>query len=239
MARECRLDNPRPVWKILAALLPAVLLPFLASLLYFVLYSQCQWARALYGATKLFTLLWPLAAVLLVLKEPLPRFGGGWRTHARALLPGALAGLIVAGAMVGLVATPLGAVVMESAGAIRTKALQLGILDHYWAFALFLSLVNSAVEEYYWRWFVYGQIRRLLPGWRAHALAGLAFSAHHAVVVSQFFPWVWVLPFALAVGLGGVIMSVLYERQGTLAGAWACHLLADLGIMRIGYWLLF
>lgn len=34
-------------------------------------------------------------------------------------------------------------------------------------------------------------------------------------------------------------MSLLYQRQGTLAGAWACHLAADLGIMGIGYRLLF
>ena len=232
--------TPRqPTSRILAALVPAALLPLAASLFYFVLFSDQPWARVLYGATKVFTLLWPLLAVRLVLGENLPSPFVNLRRHLLAVPLGALAGLLVVGLMAGLMATPAGAVVLQSADAIRAKAQQLGLLEHYLAFAVFLSLVNSAVEEVYWRWFVYGQLRRLLPGWRAHALAGAAFAAHHVVVVTQFFPLGVGLCFGAAVGLGGVIMSVLYERQRTLCGAWVCHLVADLGIMGIGYGLLF
>ena len=103
---------------------------------------------------------------------------------------------------------------------------------------VFLSLVNSAVEEFYWRWFVYGQLRRLLPVARAHALAGAAFAAHHVVESSPSSSPRGALIFGVAVGLGGVIMSVLYERRRTLCGAWVCHLVVDLGIMGIGYGLL-
>jgi membrane protease YdiL (CAAX protease family) len=223
----------------LAALVPAALLPVTASLFYFVLFSDQPWARILYGATKAFTLLWPLLAVRLLLGETLHNPLGNLRGQLRAVPLGALVGLLVVGLMAGLMATPAGAVVLQSAGTIRAKAHQLGILNHYVAFAIFLSLVNSAVEEFYWRWFVYGQIRRLLPGWWAHALAGAAFAAHHVVVVTQFFPLGVALIFGIAVGLGGVIMSVLYERQRTLGGAWVCHLIVDLGIMGIGYGLLF
>ena len=228
-----------PSSRILAALVPAALLPVTASLFYFVLFSDHPWARVLYGATKLFTLLWPLLAVRFVLGETLHNPLGNLRGQLRAVPLGALAGLLVVGLMAGLMATPAGAVVLQSAGTIRAKAQQLGILSHYVAFAIFLSLVNSAVEEFYWRWFVYGQLRRLLPGWRAHALAAAAFAAHHVVVVTQFFPLGEALGFGVAVGLGGVIMSLLYERQRTLCGAWVCHLVVDLGIMGIGYGLLF
>jgi hypothetical protein len=41
-----------------------------------------------------------------------------------------------------------------------------------------------------------------------------------------------------AVGLGGIIWSLLYQRQGTLSGAWLCHAIVDMGIMAIGYKLL-
>jgi len=225
--------------KLLAALLPAMLLPLIASVVYFVLFSARSWAPLLYTATKIFTVAWPLFACSIILKEPFPRLAGDLGRRLRAGWFGALVGSAISGAMVGLLATPLGAVVLQSAGAIRVKAQQLGILDHYWSFALFLSLANSAVEEYYWRWFVYGKLRALVPGWGAHALAGAAFAAHHIVVATQFFPLAWGVFLGASVGVGGVIMSLLYERQGTLAGAWACHLVADLGIMGIGYWLLF
>jgi membrane protease YdiL (CAAX protease family) len=231
---------PRPTTpRILAALIPAALLPVAASVFYFVLFSAHPWARVLYGATKIFTLLWPLLALGLVLREGLPKIRWNPREHLRAVPLGALAGLLVAALMAGLMVTPAGRIVLESSGAIRAKAQQLGIMEHYIAFAVFLSFVNSVVEEYYWRWFVYGQLRLILPGWRAHALAGAAFAAHHVVVATQFFPLGWGLCLGAAVGLGGAIMSVLYERQRSLAGAWACHMVADLGIMGIGYALLF
>ncbi len=223
----------------LAALLPAVSVPFLASLFYFVLFSGRPAAQALYTAAKLFTMAWPPLAVLFILREPLVFPRNDWGRRLKALPLGLLAGVLMAALLVGLMATPLGAVATESAGRIRLKALQLGILEWYWPFALFLSLVNSMVEEFYWRWFVYGRMRRLTGVWPAHLLAGAAFAAHHVVVATQFFPVGWGILFGSAVGLGGVAMSILYERQGTLSGAWACHLVADLGIMAIGYRLLF
>lgn len=223
----------------LAALVPAMTVPFLASLLYFVLLSGRPVAQALYAGAKVFTLVWPFFAAVFILREPLRWPGRGWGHHLRAIPAGAFWGLLFAGLMAGLLMTPMGAVVAESAGRIRLKAQQMGILDWYWPFAIFLSLGNSLVEEVYWRWFVYGRLRGMVGVWPAHLLAGAAFAAHHVVVAMQFFPPAWGLFFGLSVGVGGVAMSLLYQRQGTLAGAWACHLAADLGIMAIGYRLLF
>jgi uncharacterized protein len=222
-----------------AALLPAMVLPFAASLFYFVLFSDHPAARVLYAATKVFTVLWPWVALRFILREPFPGPVAGVRRWVRALPLGALVGALVVAAFAVALRTGLGSVVDGTAGAIGTKARQLGILDHYWAFALFLSLANSLVEEYYWRWFLFGRLRLVLPRWPSHLVAAAAFAAHHAVVTTQFLPLGWGLAAAAAVALGGLIMSTLYERQGTVAGAWACHLLADLGIMGIGYRLLF
>jgi uncharacterized protein len=221
------------------ALLPAALLPFLSSLFYFVFFSAHPAARVAYILTKVFTLAWPLLAFRFVLGEPFPGPVAPFRRRLGALPLGILSGLLMGATLVGLMATPVGGVVSGSVGAIREKAVQLGILAWYWPFALFLSLFNSLVEEYYWRWFVYGRLRRVWPGWRAHLLAGLAFGAHHAVVISQFISPGWGLVAGAVVALGGIILSVLFERQGTVAGAWVCHLIADLCIMGVGHWLLF
>ena len=225
--------------KTVAALGPAMVLPFAASLFYFALFSDHPAARVLYAATKVFTVVWPWVALRFILREPFPGPVAGVRRWARALPLGALVGALVVASFALAMGTGLGGVVAGAAGAIGTKARQLGVLDHYWAFALFLSLANSLVEEYYWRWFLYGRLRLVLPRWPSHFVAAVAFAAHHAVVTTQFLPLGWGLAAAAAVALGGLIMSLLYERQGTVAGAWVCHLLADLGIMGIGYRLLF
>ena len=108
---------------------------------------------------------------------------------------------------------------------------------------MFYSLIHSLLEEYYWRWFVYGRARHYLGIARANLLSSLAFMAHHVVVINSFLPgeyfWSVTIPLSLCVAVGGVIWSVLYQRSGSLYGAWLSHALVDLAIMICGYDLYF
>ena len=54
------------VWMTLA---PAMCLPFIASLFYFVLFSEYTFSRIIYAGTKIFTFVWPVLAVLLIFRE--------------------------------------------------------------------------------------------------------------------------------------------------------------------------
>ena len=100
------------------------------------------------------------------------------RRHLRAVPGGLVLGALVVAAVMLLFDSPVGAVAIDSAPRIRARAASLGIVEHYWTFALFLSLLHSLVEEYYWRWFVYGQLRRVLSAGPATLLASAAFTAH-------------------------------------------------------------
>ena len=221
------------------AVIPAMILPGVASLFYFVLLGDRPTAKAVYAAVKIFTVFWPVLCLWLILRERLPRINPRDPKHRKALPLGLLTGAGIAALMFGLMQTPIGAVVRSCAPAVRSKARELGFLDHYWTFAIFLSLVHSLIEEYYWRWFVFGRLRQVVSRRGAHLLAGLAFSAHHVVVLTQYFPVFWGVTFGLGAGVGGVIWSLMYEKQGTLTGAWLSHLIADLAIMTIGHVLLF
>lgn len=215
-----------------------MVVPFAGSLFYFVLFRDSLLARGMYAGVKGFTLLWPALATWLVLREHLPRpTRAAWPW--RALVPGTVTGLVIVLALLGLMQTPVGAVVQSGVPGMRSKAETFGILEHYWLFALLLSTVHSLLEEYYWRWFVYGQLRQLLRLPLAHLLAGLAFAAHHIVIASQYFGLGWGVLLGGGVGVGGIIFSCLYQKQGTLLGAWAAHLLADIGILAVGHKLLF
>jgi CAAX protease family protein len=218
---------------------PALIVPFAAAWFYFVLFSASGFAQAIYAGTKGFILIWPLLASRFLLGLPWPRVQLRDPRHRRALPLGLATGLGLAVLAAALTATPLGDVVVQSAPAIRSKARSLGFLDHYWAFALLVSLIHSLLEEYYWRWFVFGRLQGLLPRWRAHLLAAGAFAAHHIVVTTQFFPLGWGLLLGSLVGVGGFMWSWMYEHQQTLAGAWVSHILVDLGILAVGHWILF
>ena len=220
------------------ALAPALAIPFLASLLYFVLLEDDTLARMVYVLAKIFLVVWPLLCAVFLLEVGFPKINLRNREHWHAVPIGLFLGGIIIGVLFGLMRTPLGEVVGLYAEPIRAKAQSLGILKHYVIFALFLSVLHSFMEEYYWRWFVFGQLRRELRLAPALAVAGVGFAAHHTIVVSQFFPLYLALPFGAIIGIAGVLWCVMYEEQKSLAGAWACHMMVDLGVMAIGYKLL-
>jgi len=216
-------------------LIPALLLPLAATLVYFVLLSHSPVGRVIYGVTKVFDLAWPLIALFFILRTGLPKLDLGSRVHLRAIPLGLLTGGLIVAVMFLLLQTPLGDIVRAGGENIKAKADALGFLDNFLLFALFISLFNSFVEEYYWRWFVFNWLRRVLPLWGAYLTAGVAFGAYHVVVISQFFPFGFALFLGVMVGVGGLIWSWMLQRQHTLAGAWLSHMIVDLGVMAIGY----
>lgn len=217
----------------------AMVVPFAASVFYFVLFSEYFFARVIYAGTKVFTLVWPVISVWLIFRTTLPKIQIALEKHRKAIPLGIILGIAIVLLMLGLMQTPLGEVVTGSSENIRNKARELGILEYYWSFALFLSLIHSLIEEYYWRWFVFGHLREVLHVFSAHLLAGISFAAHHVIIATQFFPIPWGIVLGGLAGAGGILWSVMYDKQQTLMGAWICHVIVDLGILAIGHNILF
>jgi len=108
----------------------------------------------------------------------------------------------------------------------------------YIAIAIFLSVFHSLLEEYYWRWFVFGRLERMMRLPAAMAISSVAFMAHHVFILAYYFPnhfWIAALPFSLCVALAGAGWAWLYHRYQSLYAPWVSHLLADAAIMVIGF----
>jgi len=219
-------------------LVPAMSLPLIASIFYFVIFSGAALGQVIYTGTKVFTVILPVIAAFWIFKEPsLFKINRNFKYHAKSLPLGIISGVAILGIMIALTKTPIWPEVVDGGPAIREKIINLGILKHYILFAIFVSFIHSLIEEYYWRWFVYGQLRQLVRPWMAHALAAISFAAHHIVVTTQFFTPVLGIIFGLLVGVGGLIWSVHYQRQGSLLGPWISHMIVDIGLLSFGYYL--
>jgi membrane protease YdiL (CAAX protease family) len=164
-----------------------------------------------------------------------------FRRNAGLLAAGVGFGLLVLAAMFGLYqwvwkANPA---FTGASQAIRGKIVGLGIggLWMYAAVGVFYALCHSALEEYYWRWFVFGQLRSRLRLVSAVAISSLAFMAHHVILLATYFGWSspWTYVFSLSVAAGGAVWAWLYERSGSLAGPWLSHLVVDAAIFLVGY----
>jgi membrane protease YdiL (CAAX protease family) len=216
--------------------------PTVATLVYFVWAERFSAGvqQATYAAVKSLQFVVPAVWMWAVLHEPIrlqrPRRGGVGLGLAFGLATLVAAWLLYHQWLSG---TPT---FSSAAEQIRDKILSFG-LDSAWKYAalgLFYSLLHSLLEEYYWRWFVFGQLRSLTSAWPAILVSAAGFTAHHVVILATFFglasPAVPLL--SLAVAVGGIFWAWLYERSGSLYGPWLSHLLVDAAIFVIGYDLL-
>jgi len=130
--------------------------------------------------------------------------------------------------------------ISEAPAKVYAKVREFGMATpaRFVVLAAFISLVHSAMEEYYWRWFVFGWLRKSLALGPALVLSNLAFMAHHVIVLGVYFPerfWMLALPFSIAVAVGGGVWCWIYERSRSLLGPWLSHILIDAAIMAVGY----
>ncbi len=105
----------------------------------------------------------------------------------------------------------------------------------YLGVAAYLSIVNSLLEEYSFRWFLYGRLRLVLPVIPAAILGAIIFAAHHAVILTAQFdsPIAWLA--TAGVFLGGLMWTWCYERAGSILPGWVSHVIVDAAIMWLGW----
>lgn len=122
---------------------------------------------------------------------------------------------------------------------IRGKVLGMGLTSpaKYAAVSIFYAACHSLLEEYYWRWFVFRELRARSPLPWAILVSSLGFMAHHVLVLAAYFggtsPATWL--FSGGVAVGGAVWAWLYDRSQSLLGPWSSHCLVDAAIFWIGY----
>ncbi len=126
------------------------------------------------------------------------------------------------------------------ADVLTERVRQFGMYEHFLLYMMFLSIVNSGLEEYYWRWFVFGRLRAKLGAPAAVVLSSLAFAAHHFVALHEFLGSAWLAGlFSVGIAIGGAVWALHYHRTGRLWGVWVSHCIVDVAALSIGYYILF
>jgi hypothetical protein len=229
-----------------AVLALAMLYPTLLAYAYFVALAGPS------GSPRAVQVVWiggkavQLALPLLWIQYAEGRWPRLARPTAGGLAVGLIFGLVVAAAMFLLYFLLLRHhhMFLSASGRVQQKVTEFG-LDTPAAFVLFAAFIavgHSLLEEYYWRWFIFGRLRRLLPVWAAILISSAAFMAFHVIDLAMFFPGRFLtlaLPLAACVGVGGAAWCWLYQRTGSLYAPWLSHLVMDAAIFAVGYDLAF
>ena len=237
-------DTPPPPGRAItvATLFVAMTLPLALAYVYFVVLggsgrpNLIQQAAYASGKTLQFAI--PILFFALVVRR-LPTWQ---RPTSEGLLLGLGFGLFVGAVIIGvyyggLHASPL---LAQSPARIRRKLDEFGITSplEFLGLGFFIAVVHSFLEEYYWRWFVFGRLRTLMPMGPAIVLSSLGFMAHHVIVIAAYVPdrfWTGVVPASLAVAAGGAVWAWLYQKAGSLIAPWVSHALIDAALFAIGW----
>lgn len=235
-----------------AVLALALGFPSLITWLYFVVFAGDSRVQIVYTVGKVLQFALPVAWVWGVerRRRNTSSADGDARpptlqTRRASALAGAALGTVILAALFGLYAGYFRShpVMADMPQIVRGKLADAGITTPlgFLALATFYSLIHSALEEYYWRWFVFGRLRALVPVAAAIVISSLGFMAHHTLVVGIYFDGLSGMTVLLSacVAIGGAIWAWLYQRTDSLVGAWICHVMIDVGIMAVGYDLVF
>ena len=99
--------------------------------------------------------------------------------------------------------------------------------------ALYISLVNSMLEEFFFRGFAFLTLRRYAHPMFALLFSSICFALYHVYIMDNWFhPALFVL-LTLGLVLSGALFNLL-DWRGSIWCSWLVHMSANLGINIIG-----
>lgn len=107
--------------------------------------------------------------------------------------------------------------------------------DNFAAVSLYISFVNSLLEEFFFRGFVFLCLYRLNRKKTAYVYSALLFAVYHIAIMGS-----WFAPLLLGLlisGLfaAGLIFNWLNKKTGNIYPSWMVHMFANFAINTVGF----
>ena len=122
------------------------------------------------------------------------------------------------------------------AGALTANA---GVTkDNFLYVSLYISFANSLLEEFFFRGFVFTNLKQHSGRTLAYIFSAGAFSLYHvAMMIGWFSPALFLLVMT-GLAIGGVLFNWLNEKLDTIYCSWLAHMFANFAINTVGFLLL-
>jgi uncharacterized protein len=121
----------------------------------------------------------------------------------------------------------------------RVAQMQMNVPLMVFGFGTFQTLVNSFIEEYVWRWFVYQKCEQLGSKQLAVYLSALFFTLHHIILlVAYTSDWRSIAIGTLAVFIAGVIWAKCFQTYRSLLPSYLSHAAADFALQILSWYIL-
>lgn len=109
--------------------------------------------------------------------------------------------------------------------------------DNFVMVAVYISFINSLLEEFFFRGFAFISIKKLSSNRFAYIFSAAIFSLYHiAIMKSWFTPLLFIL-LITSLFVAGLLFNWLNERGNNIYTSWIVHIGANFAINTIGFML--
>ena len=124
----------------------------------------------------------------------------------------------------------------QIAGALTDNA---GVTkENFLYVSLYISFANSFLEEFFFRGFVFTNLKQHSGRKLAYIFSAAAFSLYHVAMMIGWFSTALFLLVMVGLVIGGMIFNWLNEKLDTIYCSWLTHMFANFAINTIGFMLL-
>ena len=185
-------------------------------------------------AVKIFCFLVIPMGYFLLFREEFPNFKKLFFPRRETMARAILVGLVVYGVILGGYFLTRGFVSFDNV--TNTLRENHGITgDTFLYVSLYISLMNSFLEEFFFRGFGFLTLKRHVGRRVAYLFSPAMFALYHGGMLLGMFDW-WVLAILFAgLFVGGCIFNWLNETGENIYTSWACHMFANFAINTVGF----
>ena len=107
--------------------------------------------------------------------------------------------------------------------------------NNFVAVSLYISFVNSLLEEFFFRGFAFMMLKKVSTVKFAYIFSSLMFALYHvAMMIGWFSVWVYLIILAGLI-VGGMIFNYINSKSKSIYTSWFVHMFANFAINTVGF----
>lgn len=111
--------------------------------------------------------------------------------------------------------------------------------DNFIFVAVYISVVNSFLEEYFFRGFAFLSLKKVASRRFAYLFSSLMFALYHVAMMIGWYDVVVIGLCVVGLMIGGCIFNYFDEKEDTVYISWLIHMFANLATNTIGFMLFY
>ena len=181
----------------------------------------------------LFFLVLPLC-YFLINKEAMPDFKNLFRFRKKGLLMSVGLGVGIYAVIVGGFFLTRG--VFDYSGVTKSLTEGMGITkDNYIYVALYISFMNSFLEEFFFRGFGFILMKKYTCRTFAYIFSPVLFAFYHVGMTATMFQPILLVLILAGLIAGGFIFNYLNEKNENIYSSWFTHMFANFAMHTVGF----